>query len=602
MSYHQSHILDLQALYFGTYGKYFPTTNLTIDILKSRNMHVFKIKTCEFVIFYLYFYSNKHKERAMRVNTPITNTEYVLTEGRTIVSTTDLRGNIRYANPYFIEVSGFTEDELIGAPQNLVRHPDMPVEAFADLWATIRSGMPWSGMVKNRCKNGDYYWVYANVTPVIENGEAVGYMSVRTKPSREQVAAATALYREFKAGNPRKLILHHGRILESGLSGRLARLRSLPLRAQVNLGMGVLAMVLLANLIHAWQSASSYWNLGPIAAALLITAGLWFSLRRNVLAPLDSATSFTRRLAGGDLTGRIDSTADNEMGQLVAALRQTSINLFSVIGDVRGNFDEIRHATGEIADGNMDLSGRTESQASSLEETAASMEQLTQNVAQNSDKVKTANELAARAASMASRGGSTVDEVVSTMEAISTSSHKVLDIITMIDGIAFQTNILALNAAVEAARAGEQGRGFAVVASEVRNLSQRTAAAAKEVKQLIDVSIATVDSGSRLTALAGQTMGEIIDSVESVRKVMEEIAAATVEQSGGLGQVNQAVGQLDAITQQNAALVEEAAAAAASLSQQADSVAQALAVFRLHTGATERALPSRGKTQLKLAA
>jgi aerotaxis receptor len=538
----------------------------------------------------------------MRVNTPVTNIEYNLAEGRTIVSTTDLQGNIRYANPYFIEVSGFTEEELIGAPQNLVRHPDMPVEAFADLWATIRAGLPWSGMVKNRCKNGDHYWVYANVTPVLEDGKATGYMSVRTKPTRAQVEAAAALYAEFKAGNPRKLVLRHGRVLQSGLAGRLAALRHLPLRAQVNAGMGVVAAALALNLAQSWHLGASHWSLLAIAVSLGVAANLWLSLRRNVLAPLDQATVFTRRLAGGDLTARIDSRSDNEMGQLVAALRQTSVNLFSVIGDVRSNFDEIRHATGEIASGNLDLSGRTESQASSLEETAASMEQLTRNVSQNGDNVKTANELAMRAASMATRGGSTVGEVVSTMEAISTSSHKVLDIIGLIDGIAFQTNILALNAAVEAARAGEQGRGFAVVASEVRNLSQRTAAAAKEVKQLIDVSIATVDSGSRLTALAGQTMGEIIDAVDSVRNVMEEIAAATIEQRGGLGQVNQAVGQLDAITQQNAALVEEAAAAAASLAQQADSVADALAVFRLHTGASAPALPARGKGQLRLAA
>ncbi len=538
----------------------------------------------------------------MRVNTPITDKEYVLTDGRTIVSTTDLQGNIQYANPYFIEVSGFTEEELIGAPQNLVRHPDMPVEAFADLWATIRAGMPWSGMVKNRCKNGDYYWVYANVTPVIENGKAVGYMSVRTKPTREQVAIAAALYAGFKAGNPHKLALQHGRVVKTGLAGRVGRLRHLPLRVQVNAGMGLLSATLLASLAQSWHAGMPAWSLFALAASLGVAGCLWISLRRSVLAPLDGATSFTRRLAGGDLTCRIDSAGDNEMGQLVAALRQTSVNLFSVIGDVRGNFDEIRHATGEIANGNMDLSGRTESQASSLEETAASMEQLTQNVAQNGDNVKTANELAMRAAEMATRGGGTVDEVVRTMDAISTSSHKVLDIIGLIDGIAFQTNILALNAAVEAARAGEQGRGFAVVASEVRNLSQRTAAAAKEVKQLIDVSIATVDTGSRLTALAGQTMSEVIDAVDSVRKVMEEIAAATVEQSGGIGQVNQAVGQLDAITQQNAALVEEAAAAAASLAQQADSVAHALAVFRLHAGTTGRALPAADKPKLRLAA
>ena len=539
----------------------------------------------------------------MRLNSTVTNHEVILAEGKTIVSTTDLQGNIQYANPYFIQISGFTEDELIGAPQNLVRHPDMPVEAFADLWSTIRDGMPWSGMVKNRCKNGDYYWVMANVTPVIENGRAVGFMSVRTKPSREQVAQASALYGEFKAGNPRKLVLQRGRVRPGGLRGRIARLGRLPLRTQVNAGMGLVALTLVANLVQAWQLQMSPWSALAMGASLAIVVQLWLSLRRNVLRPLARATDFTRRLAGGDLTGRIAHGADNEMGELVAALRQTSVNLFSVIGDVRANFDGIRHATGEIANGNMDLSSRTEAQASNLQETAASMEQLTQNVAQNSDNVKTANDLALRAAGMATRGGETVGEVVSTMEAISAASHKVLDIIGLIDGIAFQTNILALNAAVEAARAGEQGRGFAVVAGEVRNLAQRTAGAAKEVKALIDVSIATVDSGSRLTTAAGQTMGEVMDAVDSVKRVMEEIAAATREQASGVRQINGAVGNLDGITQQNAALVEEAAAAASTLAEQAESVAQALAVFRLETrSAPGHALARRSAQQLRLAA
>ena len=517
----------------------------------------------------------------MRLNTPVTNNEFQLADGKTIVSTTDLQGNIRYANSYFIEVSGFTKDELIGAPQNLVRHPDMPAEAFADMWATIRDGMPWTGMVKNRCKNGDYYWVHVNVTPVIEAGKAVGFMSVRTKPSREQVASAAALYSEFKAGNPRKLVLHHGQLRTSGIAGRVAALGRMSLRAQVNAGMGLVSATLAAMLALSWQAALSPWAVAATAVSVAVALGLWIMLHRKVLAPLDDAIVFTRRLAGCDLTGRIDHHNDNEMGHLVAALRQTGVNLFSVIGDVRGNFDEIRHATGEIASGNMDLSGRTEAQASSLEETAASMEQLTQNVAQSSDNVKSANELAMCASDMASRGGQTVSEVVSTMQAISTSSHKVLDIIGLIDGIAFQTNILALNAAVEAARAGDQGRGFAVVASEVRNLSQRTATAAKEVKQLIDVSISNVDTGNRLTAAAGQTMDEIIGAVDNVKRVMEEIASATREQSTGIVQVNHAVSDLDSMTQQNAALVEQAAAAAGSLAEQADSVAGALAVFRL---------------------
>jgi len=539
----------------------------------------------------------------MRLNTPITHQEFLLAEGKTIVSTTDLQGNIRYANPYFVEVSGFTEEELIGAQQNILRHPDMPVEAFADMWQSIRAGRPWTGMVKNRCKNGDYYWVHANVTPVLENGHPVGFMSVRTKPAREQVAAAAALYAEFKAGNPRGLVLRNGRVERSGLRGRLAALARLTLRTQINGGMGLVALLLAAITLECWRDGLPTWTLLSLAGCLALTLGLWASLRRNVLAPLDEAAGFARRLAGGDLTSRIAPRRDDEMGDLVAALRQSAVNLFSVIGDVRGNFDEMRHATGEIANGNMDLSGRTESQSSNLQETAASMEQLTHNVAQSADSVGTANGLAQRAALTAGNGQRIVDEVVGTMQTISASSHKVLDIVGMIDGIAFQTNILALNAAVEAARAGEQGRGFAVVAGEVRTLAQRSAMAAREIKTLIDTSIANVDSGSRLSAAAGEAIREVVGAVDHVTRVMDEIATATREQSSGIGQINHAVTQLDAITQQNAALVEEAAAATATLARQTDEVSQALQVFQLQSGAPAQAVrKSAGKRAVRLAA
>jgi len=517
----------------------------------------------------------------MRLNTPITANEILLAEGKTIVSTTDLQGNIRYANPYFVQISGFTEEELIGAPQNIVRHPDMPAEAFADMWQSIRAGLPWSGMVKNRCKNGDCYSVYANVTPVLDNGRPSGFMSVRTRPTREQVREAAALYAEFKAGNPRGMVLRNGGVERGGIAGRVAALGRLPLRAQVNGGMGAVGALLATVTFACWQAGLPAWTWLALLACLGLVLGLWSSLRRNVLAPLSEAGVFARRLAGGDLTCRIVPGRDDEMGQLVSALRQSAVNLFSVIGDVRANFDEMRHTTGEIASGNMDLSSRTESQASSLQETAASMEQLTRNVSDSADGVGSANALAARAAIVAGDGQRTVQQVESTMHAISASSHKVLDIVGIIDGIAFQTNILALNAAVEAARAGEQGRGFAVVAGEVRSLAQRSAVAAKEIKALIDASIVDVDSGSRLSAAAGAAIGEVVNAVGDVTRVMDDIATATREQSGGLGQVNGAVGQLDAITQQNAALVEQAAAATATLARQTDDVAQALAVFQL---------------------
>ncbi|QJD90759.1 PAS domain-containing protein [Duganella dendranthematis] len=554
----------------------------------------------------------------MRVNSPVTSNEYVMDDGKTIVSSTDLQGNINYANPYFIEVSGFTEEELMGAPQNIVRHPDMPVEAFADLWHTIKDGMPWTGLVKNRCKNGDYYWVLANVTPVIENGKPVGYLSVRTKPSREQVRETDAVYREIKNGNPRKLRIVKGRAVSTGVFARLKALATTSLSAQIGAAtallvgvLGVLALTLLV-MDDATAAKAHGWLGGAAIVAMLGMLAFGRSLYVNVALPLRQATKAARMMAGGDLTATIDIQRDDEVGQLLAALRQTNINLHSIIGDVRANFDQISLATDEIADGNMDLSGRTESQASSLQQTASSMEQLTATVQQSATNVASANELAERAREVATHGGSIVSQVVTTMGDISASSNKILDIIGLIDGIAFQTNILALNAAVEAARAGEQGRGFAVVASEVRGLAQRSATAAKEIKELIDTSIQKVAAGTTLTNNAGVTMDQVIESVCRVSQVMGEISNSTREQSSGIGQVNEAVIKIDDITQQNAALVEQAAAAAGNLAQQARCVSQAMAVFKLQQLPGARLVrpvggqPSRpqvtGKSQLRLPA
>jgi aerotaxis receptor len=523
----------------------------------------------------------------MRTNLPVTSREVLLEEGQTIVSTTDLQGNITYANPYFIHISGFTEEELIGAPQNILRHPDMPAEAFADLWHAIGKGFPWTGMVKNRCKNGDFYWVLANITPVIENGKPVGYMSVRTRPSRDMVAEAASAYAAFKAGNAQGRRISRGKVVADGALQRLGASMRLTLAARVALAGALPAVVLAACAASLLGNGSSGSTVLATIATLAALATLYLAgtLHGAIVAPLRVATHHARQMAGGDLTGTFDAARNDEAGELLAALRQMSVNLRSIIGDVRSNFALIERATGEIASGNMDLSGRTESQASSLQETASSMEQLNSTVRQSATNVADADRLAGRAADMAGQGGAVVSQVVATMDGISASSHRILDIIGIIDGIAFQTNILALNAAVEAARAGEQGRGFAVVASEVRALAQRSASAAKEIKTLIDQSIDRVDAGTQLTTSAGTIMAEVIASVAQVKQVMNEISNTATEQSLGIGQVNQAVASIDDITQQNAALVEQAAAAAGELVQQTRCVAQAIAVFKVQSQA-----------------
>ena len=329
-----------------------------------------------------------------------------------------------------------------------------------------------------------------------------------------------------------------------------------------------------------------------VIAVLVAAVAAWLATR-SITRPINEAVKVAETVAGGDLTSRIEVTSTDETGQLMLALKRMNDSLLGIVTEVRAGTNTIATASAQIAAGNQDLSSRTEEQASSLEETASSMEEMTSTVRQNGDNANQANQLAITASNIAIKGGSVVSEVVATMSSINDSSKKMADIINVIDGIAFQTNILALNAAVEAARAGEQGRGFAVVATEVRSLAQRSAGAAREIKALIEDSESKVDAGSKLVNQAGMTMTEIVDSIQRVTDIMGEITSATREQVDGIEQINQAVTQMDQVTQQNAALVEEAAAAAESLQDQAGNLVQVVSVFKTGGGAAVAAPTSR---------
>ena len=518
----------------------------------------------------------------MRTNLPVTQREYEYPANSMLVSMTDTKGIITHCNHAFVETSGFTYEELIGQPHNLVRHPDMPPEAYKDMWQTIGNGRPWTALVKNRRKNGDHYWVQANVTPILENGKPKGYMSVRVKPSRQDAQAAEALYAQMRANNQAgksPLYLRGGEIRYKGPRGWLDAIGRLSLTGR--LGMALVGMTLLAMIpqflgMQGWEAVAAQ------LVSLLLGAGcvlIWF--QRRFSTAIRTAESFAADLAGCNLATTVDGQYPPPLGALIQALRQIQINLRAVVGDVREEIEVFTRSAAEIAEGGLDLSARTEAQASSLEETAASMEELSSTVKQTADTAARVSSQSAKSTEVATQGGDAVHQVREAMQAIDASSGKMRDIIAVIEGIAFQTNILALNAAVEAARAGEQGRGFAVVATEVRALAQRSAVAAKEIRELIAHSSEQISAGYQQMTGAGQTIDDVVQSVKEVGDLILLIGSATKEQALGIAQVNEAVTQLDTVTQQNAALVEESAASAAGLNSSAVSLARSVLVFKL---------------------
>jgi aerotaxis receptor len=671
----------------------------------------------------------------MKNNQPVTNIAYPLGDHQSLISRTDTQGKITYVNQDFIDASGFSEAELLSSSHNIVRHPDMPAAAFADLWATLKSGHAWKGMVKNRRKNGDYYWVLANATPIREAGVIIGYTSVRTAPTAQQIAQASLAYARFKNGQASGWKIAQGQVIRSGLAGKIAALKNLTIQSRLIILISLLCLVMsviggaglygmsssnnglhtvyqdrliplgqLDTIVRLLQrnrlliaaasdaenadevkqalekieqnitQVSKTWDaymasqltpaeqklaekfatdradfvnrgLKPAISAiqsgnieeakrlqksvierifipvsegidaliqlqldvskqesdhaqanfllmrnLVVTIALlgiflsFFCARlliRAIVHPLNQAVNVAMEIAAGNLSTNIQVTSNDEMGRMQHALNVMNTSLINIIAGVRHNAEIIGSGSIQIADGNNDLSQRTEEQASTLEQTAASMEELTSTVKSNADNARQARELAHTASRIALQGGEAMSLVVDTMDTIASSSKKITDIIGVIDGIAFQTNILALNAAVEAARAGEQGRGFAVVASEVRNLAQRSAAAAKEIKELISDSVAKVETGSRQVVNTRKTIDDVVTAAHQVSDIIGEISSASGEQSIGIDQVNQAVMQMDEVTQQNAALVEEAAAAAESLQTQSHSLIQAMDVFRL---------------------
>ncbi len=515
----------------------------------------------------------------MKKNVFTTGKEYVLRDDETVVSKTDLKGNITYVNSDFIKISGFSAEELIGSPQSIVRHPDMPREAFKDFWTTIRAGKAWTGLVKNRCKNGDHYWVEANAAPLIEGGRIVGYTSVRVKPTREQVMKAEALYQQIRSGD-KTYRIEEGAAVRNSAASRFMFWQRVSYKGKICASTALLVLFQVLLALPAVADRSDL-RLGLAALGIGFVLAYCAVLLNTLVKPLADAKTSIDTMSAGDLTGRIQAHGANELADVMQGLRVLQTNVKLLVGQIKESTDVVRGESDALATGTADLSGRIEAQASTLEETASSMEDLTGTVQKNADRANEVDQLIGLARQTAIEGGGDVTKVVETMGSIRESSQRIVDIIAVIDSIAFQTNILALNAAVEAARAGEQGRGFAVVASEVRALAQRSATAAKEIGALIQDAVRRVETGTTLADHAGETMNRIVSGVEKAATLMGEIAVASREQSHALAQVASAVSAMDGDTQKNAGVVEGAAAATAQLRDQSEHLAGLVDSFKL---------------------
>jgi aerotaxis receptor len=498
---------------------------------------------------------------------PVTNVERHLDGGAYIVSKTDLKGRITYVNRPFLEISGFTEEELLGAPHNIVRHPDMPPAAFDDLWKTLQNGKPWRGLVKNRCKNGDHYWVDASANPIWKDGAVVGYMSLRIKPGREQVEAAERIYRQLREGSARGITVREGCVAHTGVRGWLETAGRMSLRARIWLVCLYLAAVVVA--LGAGAVTSAGWTAMLMVTALLATGWLGWFLHARVLRTLEEAVHACQVIAAGDVR-LLDSTAHhhtNEIGRLMHAINTMAGNIASIVTDVRSAAATLATASREVNVTAQNLSRGASDQAASVVVTSASVEQMSASIGHNSENAKATDSMAAQASQQATEGGEAVGQTVEAMK-------KIAGKIGIVDDIAYQTNLLALNAAIEAARAGEHGKGFAVVAAEVRKLAERSQVAAQEIGELASSSVGLAEK-------AGKLLDEIVPSINKTSDLVQEIASASSEQSSGVAQINGAMGQLNQTTQQNASASEELAATAEEMSSQTEHLQQVMTFFTL---------------------
>ncbi|CBL46230.1 chemotaxis sensory transducer [gamma proteobacterium HdN1] len=506
----------------------------------------------------------------MRNNLPVTNVEYRLKPTEYIVSKTDLKGKISYVNRPFMEISGYDENELIGAPHNIIRHPDMPAAAFKDFWSTLKSGKTWRGMVKNRCKNGSYYWVEANVNPIWDAGKVVGYMSLRTSPSQAQITAAEKLYREMREGRANHLQIHQGNVIHKGIRGWVARLQRLNLKTQWAIAFACLAATLLGfGGMELWspQSLGVAERLSLIGLALGVLFWMSWLVYDGIFSRLDRNVRRCQVIAAGDLSLHQVGDLGNELGLLEHALNTMAGNLASIVTDIGSAATHLTSAASNVNANTQSLSQAATEQAASTEEVSASVEQMSGAIAQNSDNARTADGIAVTVASEARESGNAVKAAVIAMRSIAQK-------IQIVDDIAYQTNLLALNASIEAARAGEHGRGFAVVATEVRKLAESSRLAAKDIDDSANASVAIAEQ-------AGNLLEKTLPRIAHTAALVTEISTSTSELTTGASQISIAMTQLSSATQLNAASAEQLVATARELDEQGERLNAYVRFFRI---------------------
>ncbi len=492
----------------------------------------------------------------MKNNQPVTQREVPMNDGTILVSKTDLKGTITFCNDEFIRISGFSETELLGRSHNIVRHPDMPPAAFADLWTTIQSGQPWHGLVKNRTKHGDHYWVYANVTPIFEKGRITGYMSVRTKPSAQQIEEAEQRYQQMWQEQADRPARH--RPFDKPLTWwRRHRFAAL-------IASATLLQLLAIGTIAAGAPTSLAATM--LLLPLLPLALLAVTIRQRLATPLQTLSKKLDSILEGNFFDWIDPIGEDELGQVMRRLRMVQIKLGFDVVDANDTVLKLLSLVSRLDD----LAQRFGDAACSMEESAANLTEINSLVKNNAENTVDANRMTEHVLAQVKKSRSALNDAVEAMSVIDESTIRIADIITVIDEIAFKTNLLALNAAVEAAHAGDQGKGFAVVADEVRNLSQHTSAAASEVKALIQDNIDKVRNGAGMIDLSSEALHQVVREMEKVGRVISEISVSGKEQAVGIEMLSNNIQTINETLQHSSDMIQETSSRSEQIGQRAE--------------------------------